>query len=181
MAARLLLFIKFGSLVDYEESISAGNFFLRVHIKLICLLGVHTAHIKNIKSWQSNQTEKRSIKFWFPIMKTVSKNRSGLWFYFFLCLMVPPSSCWPPYQASRKRHLDSARSSKKTQHPEVRKSFFFFFEIHNTFPRSAPSSRFSLLNHWPIDNQIICKENMVITSLDQRGFSPDAEDATSFS
>lgn len=39
MALRLLLFIKLGPLVDHGESFSAGKFLLRVHIKLIFLLG----------------------------------------------------------------------------------------------------------------------------------------------
>lgn len=41
MATRLLLFIKFGSLVDPRKSISADKFLPGVHIKCIFFLGVH--------------------------------------------------------------------------------------------------------------------------------------------
>lgn len=61
-----------------------------------------TALIKYSTMWQSYWTEKRSIRFWFPMMKTVSKNKSQPWFPFSLCLMVPPFFYWLRCQASRK-------------------------------------------------------------------------------
>lgn len=44
MAAKLLLFIKFGSSIGHGESITADKFLLGVHIKCIFLLRVHTFH-----------------------------------------------------------------------------------------------------------------------------------------
>ena len=35
-----------------------------------------TTLIEYSKRWPSNWTEKRSIRFWFPLMKNVSENKS---------------------------------------------------------------------------------------------------------